>query len=257
MQLSDMPRTRRRFARKGFTLVEVIVVLVILAILAAIMIPAMTGWIDKSREKRAVIGCRTCVTAAQTLASEQYAIVGAGNVTLEPAEVLALAKLGGTGTVNSVTVGAPAVVDELIYTETATGVQVTYHRLPEPQYTFGTAQVSAPAWEEGKSYRVGDTIQASGYVFQCVKDHDSGTSQYTRAPDAGAGNKTRWIVLSTADGSIPSYSKNYAYFPGVVVEYTDTVKNITYLCTRTDKTPLSSSPTPSATGGYWDMQVKP
>ena len=37
--------------RKGFTLVEVIVVLVILAILAAIMVPAMTGWIDKSKTK--------------------------------------------------------------------------------------------------------------------------------------------------------------------------------------------------------------
>ncbi|MEA5051016.1 MAG: prepilin-type N-terminal cleavage/methylation domain-containing protein [Oscillospiraceae bacterium] len=34
--------------RGGFTLVEVVVVLVILAILAAIMIPSMTGWIDKA-----------------------------------------------------------------------------------------------------------------------------------------------------------------------------------------------------------------
>lgn len=34
--------------KKGFTLVEVIVVLVILAILAAILIPSMVGWIDRS-----------------------------------------------------------------------------------------------------------------------------------------------------------------------------------------------------------------
>ena len=38
--------------KKGFTLVEVIVVLIILAILAAMLVPAMTGWIDKSREKK-------------------------------------------------------------------------------------------------------------------------------------------------------------------------------------------------------------
>ncbi len=37
--------------KKGFTLVEVIVVLVILAILAVIMVPALTKWIDHSREK--------------------------------------------------------------------------------------------------------------------------------------------------------------------------------------------------------------
>ena len=35
----------------GFTLVELIVILVILAILAAIMTPALLGYIDSSKEK--------------------------------------------------------------------------------------------------------------------------------------------------------------------------------------------------------------
>lgn len=35
--------------KKGFTLVELIVVLVILAILAALLVPALTGYIDKSK----------------------------------------------------------------------------------------------------------------------------------------------------------------------------------------------------------------
>ena len=35
--------------KKGFTLVELIVVLVILAILAALLVPALTGYIDKAR----------------------------------------------------------------------------------------------------------------------------------------------------------------------------------------------------------------
>lgn len=58
--------------KKGFTLVEVIVVLVILAILAAILIPSMVGWINKAQEKSAVVEGRSMLLAAQTIASENY-----------------------------------------------------------------------------------------------------------------------------------------------------------------------------------------
>ena len=44
-------KNRRPAGQRGFTLVEVIVVLVILAILAALLIPSMVRWIDKSHEK--------------------------------------------------------------------------------------------------------------------------------------------------------------------------------------------------------------
>ena len=58
--------------KKGFTLVELIVVLVILAILPALLIPALTGYIDKAKEKSIVAETRQVVMAAQTLVDESY-----------------------------------------------------------------------------------------------------------------------------------------------------------------------------------------
>ena len=46
--------------------------LVILAILAAIMIPALTGWIEKANKKAAIAEARTALMAVQTVASENY-----------------------------------------------------------------------------------------------------------------------------------------------------------------------------------------
>lgn len=58
---------------KGFTLVELIVVIVILAILAALLVPALLGWIDKAREEQYGLEARNIYLAAQAQASEAYA----------------------------------------------------------------------------------------------------------------------------------------------------------------------------------------
>ena len=57
---------------KGFTLVELIVVLVILAILAAILVPALLGYIDRAREKQYVLNAKSYLTAAQAELSSLY-----------------------------------------------------------------------------------------------------------------------------------------------------------------------------------------
>ena len=57
---------------KGFTLVELIVVLVILAILAAILVPALLGYIDRAREKQYVLNAKSALTATQAELSSLY-----------------------------------------------------------------------------------------------------------------------------------------------------------------------------------------
>lgn len=64
---------KRRSKKGGFTLVELIVVLVILAILAALLIPALTGYINKAKEKKVIAETRMAVMAFQTMNSDYYA----------------------------------------------------------------------------------------------------------------------------------------------------------------------------------------
>lgn len=68
-----MQRIRRLKQKKAFTLVEVIIVLVILAILAAVLVPTLTGYIDKAKEKAIISETKGIYTAAQTAVSEMYA----------------------------------------------------------------------------------------------------------------------------------------------------------------------------------------
>ena len=99
---------KRRSRKGGFTLVELIVVLVILAILAALLIPALTGYIDKAREKQIVAATRQCVMAAQTTYDEHYGKGLTGSVGAKEwkaeweSEVTSLAEV--TGTLSGITV---------------------------------------------------------------------------------------------------------------------------------------------------------
>lgn len=64
----------KKNTKRGFTLVELIVVLVILAILAALLIPALTGYIDKAKKSQVVAETRMLTQAVQTEMSTIYGL---------------------------------------------------------------------------------------------------------------------------------------------------------------------------------------
>ena len=55
---------RRDKGAKGFTLVELIVVLVILAILAALLVPSLTGYINRAKKQELISQTRMVLMAA-------------------------------------------------------------------------------------------------------------------------------------------------------------------------------------------------
>lgn len=69
--MTGLKRTLR--SRRGFTLVELVVVLVIAGITASFAVPALTGYIDNAKEKQAVSEAQACVETVTRIAAQKYA----------------------------------------------------------------------------------------------------------------------------------------------------------------------------------------
>lgn len=78
MNMQKMMRKKIQRAREstgcgGMTLVEVVVVLVILTILSAIIVPLMTGYIDRARQQKYVMEAQSVKQSLELYLLEQYA----------------------------------------------------------------------------------------------------------------------------------------------------------------------------------------
>lgn len=119
-----MEQLRNMHRKKGFTLVEVIVVLVVLAILAAIMIPSMVKWIDEARKGQAITEARHCLVAAEGIAVQLYAENKVYQLSANREATMALAEVPSSGTIQSITFDK-AMPTHMLY-KASNGLYVTY-----------------------------------------------------------------------------------------------------------------------------------
>lgn len=156
--MTGLKRTPR--SRGGFTLVELIVVLVILGVLATFAVPALTGYIDSAKEKQAVSEAQACVMTATRLGAQNYALVQNASVAGNAENAAALTNWAGPLEAN-----APEVTGGKVALTEGSG-QYLLHVNNPPAGSTATTTIAADAGVKGTVQ--GMTCNASGQVLYLV-----------------------------------------------------------------------------------------
>ena len=180
--MTGLKRTLR--SRRGFTLVELVVVLVIAGITASFAVPALTGYIDNAKEKQAVSETQACVETVTRIAAQKYAEwqknttyqLAGGKELTSSAEFQPL--VGCTGTTSNT---PPAVTGGDVALTEGSGQYLLHVSKYEPggfPATGSTADISAAASVTGTIQTL--TCSSSGQVVYLVYTSKDGiTVVYT------------------------------------------------------------------------------